>query len=64
MTGDTSRLCNVKLSGVKQLELLVTDGGNGDSDHADWADAKFEASGVESFATYYPISSRTLHSYP
>ena len=41
--GDTARLCSVKLSGVKQLELRVTDAGNGGSDHADWADAKFEA---------------------
>jgi alpha-galactosidase len=55
---DTARLCNVKLLGVKKLELRVTDGGNGDSsDHADWADAKFEAAGVESFATYYPVPS-------
>jgi alpha-galactosidase len=56
--GDTARLCNVKLSGVKKLELLVTDGGNGNSsDHADWADAKFEAAGVAIFATYYPVPS-------
>ena len=54
--GDTARPCNVKLSGVKKLELLVTDGGNGDNnDHADWADAKFEAAGVASFVTYYPV---------
>jgi alpha-galactosidase len=56
--GDTARLCNVKLSGVKKLELRVTDGGNGNSsDHADWADAKFEAVGVASFVTYYPVPS-------
>jgi len=56
--GDAARLCNVKLSGVKKLELRVTEGGNGNgSDHADWADAKFEAAGVESFATYYPVPS-------
>ena len=54
--GDTARLCNVKLLGVKKLELRVTDGGNGNSsDHADWADAKFEAAGVASYATYYPV---------
>jgi len=56
--GDTARLCNVKLLGVKKLELRVTDGGNGDSsDHANWADAKFEAVGVASFTTYYPVPS-------
>jgi alpha-galactosidase len=55
---NTARLCNVKLLGVKKLELRVTDGGNGDSsDHADWADAKFEAAGAASFATYYPVPS-------
>ena len=54
--GDTARLCNVKLSGVKKLELRVTDGGNGNSsDHANWADAKFEAAGVAIFVTYYPV---------
>jgi alpha-galactosidase len=56
--GDTARLCNVKLLGVKKLELRVTEGGNGNSsDHADWADAKFEAAGVAGFATYYPVPS-------
>ena len=55
--GDTARLCSVKLSGVKQLELRVTDAGNGGSDHANWADAKFEAAGVTSFATFYPVPS-------
>ena len=55
--GDTARSCNVKLLGVKKLELRVTDVGNGGSDHADWADAKFEAVGVASFATYYPVPS-------
>lgn len=53
--GDTARLCNVKLSGVKKLELRVTEIGH--NNHADWADAKFEADGVESFTTYYPVPS-------
>jgi alpha-galactosidase len=53
--GDTARRCNVKLSGVKKLELLVTEIGH--NNHADWADAKFEAVGVTSFATYYPVPS-------
>ena len=56
--GDTARLCNVKLEGVKKLELVVADGGNGNYyDHADWADAKFETVGVATFATYNPIPS-------
>lgn len=56
--GDTARPCNVKLSGVKKLGLVVTEGGNGNSsDHANWGDAKFEAAGVESFTTYYPVPS-------
>ena len=54
--GDTARRCNVKLSGVKKLELRVTDEER-DNNHADWADAKFEAVGVASFATYYPVPS-------
>ncbi|WP_207423450.1 NPCBM/NEW2 domain-containing protein [Desertivirga brevis] len=56
--GDVARPCTVKVSGVKRLELLVTDGGNGNYyDHANWADAKFETTGVTSFATYNPVSS-------
>ena len=56
--GDTARLCSVKLSGVKKLELVVSDGGNGNFyDHADWADAKFETTGVSSFATVNIVSS-------
>jgi alpha-galactosidase len=54
---DAARLCSVKLSGVKQLELRVTDAGYGGSDHANWADAKFEAAGVSTFATFYPVPS-------
>jgi len=55
--GDAARLCSVKLLGVKQLELRVTDAGDGGSDHANWADAKFEAAGVSTFATFYPVPS-------
>lgn len=50
--GDAPKPCSVQLTGVKRLELVVTDGGNGNYyDHADWADAKFETTGVTSFAT-------------
>ncbi|MEO7932633.1 MAG: NPCBM/NEW2 domain-containing protein [Chthoniobacterales bacterium] len=42
--GDIARDCRVNLAGVKLLELQVSDGGNGiDSDHADWAEARFSA---------------------
>lgn len=55
--GDTARACSVKLDGVKKLELVVTDGGNGNYyDHVDWVDAKFETIGVNTFKTYSPIA--------
>ncbi|SHF71210.1 alpha-galactosidase [Bacteroides luti] len=56
--GDAARPCSVKLEGIQKLELVVTDGGNGNYyDHADWADAKFETMGVTTFNTYNPIPS-------
>jgi len=56
--GDSARICQVSLVGVQKLELVVTDGRNGDYyDHANWADAQFEAAGVTTFKTYNPISS-------
>ena len=55
---DTARTCDVKLIGVKKLELVVTDGGNGNYyDHAEWVNAKFDALGVTTFKTYNPVSS-------
>lgn len=55
---DSARFCSVSIVGVKKLELVVTDGGNGNYyDHADWADAKFEATGSGTIVTYNPISS-------
>ena len=54
--GDAARPCTVDVKGVKKLELLVADGGNGNYyDHADWADAKFETTGVSTFTTYNPV---------
>ena len=39
--GEKPRECRVKLEGVKSLDLVVTDAGDGIScDQADWADAK------------------------
>ena len=55
---DIPKLCSVSLTGIKKLELVVTDGGNGNYyDHADWADAKFEVRGTASIVTSNPISS-------
>ncbi len=56
--GDAARSCSVPLSGVKKLELVVTDGGNGNYyDHADWADAKFMTDEVTTFETFNPVAS-------
>lgn len=45
--GQPARACRVDITGVKALELLVTDAGDGTSfDHADWAEAAFEFEGV------------------
>ncbi len=56
--GDSARLCQVQLSGVKKLELVVSDGGNGNYyDHADWADAHFKTTGATTFKTYNPVAS-------
>jgi alpha-galactosidase len=53
---DEPKLCSIQLNNVKRLELIVTDGGNGNYyDHADWADAKFEAAGVTTFKTFNPV---------
>ena len=55
--GDAAKPCSVKLEGVKKLELVVTDGGNGNYyDHVDWVDAKFETTGVNTFKTFSPIA--------
>jgi len=55
--GDAARPCSVNLAGVQKLELVVTDGGNGNYyDHVDWVDAKFETSGVTTFKTYSPVA--------
>ena len=55
--GDVAKSCSVKLDGVMKLELVVTDGGNGNYyDHVNWVDAKFETKGVNFFKTYSPIA--------
>jgi len=56
--GDKAKPLSVSLKGIKQLELLVTDGGNGPYyDHANWVDAKFETDGAITLKTFNPISS-------
>lgn len=56
--GDAARPCSVKLDGVKKVELLVTDGGNGNYyDHVNWVDARFETTGATTFKTYNPVPS-------
>ena len=56
--GDKAKPVNISLQGIKQLELIVTDGGNGPYyEHADWADAKFETSEDAKLITFNPISS-------
>lgn len=56
--GDAARPCSVQLAGVKKLELLIADGGNGNYwDHANWVDAKFETTDAKAIKTYNPISS-------
>jgi len=56
---DAAKFCSVSLIGVKKLELVVTDGGNGNYyDHADWGDAKFEINGSGSITAYNPISNK------
>lgn len=56
--GDTARYCSVDLNGIKKLELVVTDGGNGNYyDHVDWVNAKFETRGVTTFKTFNPVTS-------
>ena len=56
--GDAARPCNVKLGGLRKLELVVTDGGNGNYyDHVDWVDARFTTIGVTTFKTFNPVAS-------
>ncbi|PRY55144.1 alpha-galactosidase [Arcticibacter pallidicorallinus] len=56
--GDAARACSISVAGIQKIELVVTDGGNGNYyDHANWADAKFETKGTQSIATFNPIPS-------
>jgi alpha-galactosidase len=55
--GDLPKVCSVSLKGIKSLELVVADGGDGfNSDHADWADAKIESIGSKTFTTSSSVS--------
>ncbi|MCY3018508.1 MAG: NPCBM/NEW2 domain-containing protein [Planctomycetota bacterium] len=55
--GDNPKTIDVALTGVKQLKLEVTDGGDGiSSDHANWADAVFTWKGTAPILTEAPDS--------
>ncbi|MEN5085551.1 NPCBM/NEW2 domain-containing protein [Sphingobacterium faecium] len=55
---DVAKKVDVDLKGVKKLELVVTDGGNGPYyDHANWVEAKFIASEKAIFKTFNPVAS-------
>ncbi|MBC8373489.1 MAG: NPCBM/NEW2 domain-containing protein, partial [Planctomycetes bacterium] len=46
--GQPAKPCEVDLTGIKQVDLVVTVGGDDYShDHTDWADAKFEVLGAK-----------------
>ncbi|WP_312089156.1 NPCBM/NEW2 domain-containing protein [Chryseobacterium sp.] len=56
--GDKAKPVNISLQGVNQLELVVTDGGNGPYyDHANWVNAKFETADGAKLVTFNPIAS-------
>ncbi|MGV3705602.1 MAG: NPCBM/NEW2 domain-containing protein [Arcticibacter sp.] len=58
--GDAARECSVSLAGIRRVELVVADGGNGNYyDHADWADARFLTDGLQTLATFNPVSSES-----
>ncbi len=55
--GQPGKRVDVKLTGVKQLDLVVTTGGNDYAfDHADWADARIEFTGTPPKAVRAPAS--------
>jgi len=56
--GDVAKPCSVNLDGIKKVELVVTDGGNGNYyDHVDWVDARFETKGATTFKTFSLVAS-------
>lgn len=56
--GDQAKPLSIELAGIKKLELVVTDGGNGPYyDHANWLNAAFESTEVNSFETFNPVAS-------
>ncbi|MBN1768225.1 MAG: NPCBM/NEW2 domain-containing protein [Prolixibacteraceae bacterium] len=56
--GEKAKSCSVSLAGVQKLQLIVSDGGNGNYyDHVNWANARIETKGATTFETYNPIVS-------
>ena len=54
--GQAAKKLNVDVSGVKTLVLVANSAGDGvDSDHADWAEAKFEVTGARPRAVDAPV---------
>ena len=48
--------CDVPLSGVKTLDLTISDAGDGNTnDHADWADAQIEYTGIAPYSIKAPV---------
>jgi alpha-galactosidase len=59
--GQAARRVDVPLEGIRDLLLLVTDGGDDvNYDHADWADAAFEFAGKAPEATSAPAEERVI----
>lgn len=55
--GDAAKACSVPLTGVQKMELMVTDGGNGNYyDHANWADAGIATTDAAAIKTWNPIA--------
>lgn len=53
--GQAAKLVDVDLRGVRTLQLLVTDAGDGiTNDHGNWADARFTVSGAKPIAYVVP----------
>jgi alpha-galactosidase len=59
--GDVAVPVNIDVSALKNLTLIVTDGGDGkDFDHADWADAKFDFTGAKPQLIAAPVEEQVL----
>ncbi|MCX5635393.1 MAG: NPCBM/NEW2 domain-containing protein [Planctomycetota bacterium] len=63
--GDKAKKVDVDLRGVKKMNIVVGDGGDGNGyDHADWVDAKFEAAGKKPEIIYAAVEPYILTPKP